>query len=591
MSEQLLHNELTSDSLGFDQMVELFKKSESLSDVDNVEAIALAEKSLQVAIHLGNMEYQFEAYHLISQRLISLGEYDKAMEQSSVALDIARNHFPRNKRMLSISTNSKGIICYCKGHFAMALDYFLRALQLDYKKDILRVYNNLAITYTITEKHKEAYKYIDLGLGEAREQKDLFMVTALLLNSTLTLIHLDRFDEAKENAVEALEIANDNVGKDVKFHQLKIRALQGLGDIYIRENSFEAALDTVDEALRLSDEKSFVASCSIALKMKAEIYLKKGNEQEGIDHIQQALEYMENHQIINEKGDVLRLAIDFYEKKGDILKAYPYLKELEKQSNNQATQSRDENFKRILMGREKEIKLLEEKNNEIQEQNLLLEQFAHIIAHDLKEPLRNLVSFSSLLVRKYNDKLGEEGREYLKYIQKGAVTMNQNLVRLLEFTILRRVEEEEVQKIEIADIISKLEKEYEGAIEPFDIRISSPSNHLNMVYSHAYGLLDEIISNAIKFRKKGVDCYIEIENKLEGDYHHITIKDYGIGIEQEYQRQIFKIFNRLNRRDYNGSGVGLAICQRIVKLYKGDVWITSDHGKYTIVHCKIFAKL
>lgn len=591
MSKQLIENKLASESLDLDQMLELFKAAETLSDVDNVEAISLAEQSLQIAIHLNNKEYQFECYYLIGQRLISLGEYDKAMDKVSIALDIVREYFPHNKKMLTLTTNSKGIICYCKGNFELALDFFLRALQFDYAKEILRVYNNLAITYTITEKHEEAYKYIDLGLRESRKRGNLFMVTALLLNSTLTLIHLNRSDDAKKNAIEALEIANDHVEEDAQFYKLKIGALQGLGDIYIRESSFEKALDSVDEALKISEEKSFTASCSIALKMKAEIYLKRGDEKEGIDYVQRSLVYMEKHQITNEKSGILKLAVNFYEEKGDLLKAYPYLKELEKQSDDQATQSRDENFKKILTEREKEIHLLEGKNNEIQEQNLLLEQFAHIIAHDLKEPLRNLVSFSSLLVHKFNNELGEEASEYLKYIKKGAMTMNQNLIRLLDFTTLKRVEEEEVQKININEIVNKLANEYEGAIEPFKIRISCPDNQLNMVYSHAYALLDEIICNAIKFREKGADCYIEIENNLENDYQHITIKDYGIGIEKEYQRQIFKIFNRLNKRDYDGSGVGLAICKRITKLYKGDIWINSVHEKYTIVHCKISTKM
>ena len=124
MSKQLIENELGSESLELNQMVKLFKAAEALSDVDNVEAISLAEQSLEVATRLSNVEYQFECCYLIGQRFISLGEYDKAMDKISTALDIARNYFPHNKRMLTLSTNSKGIVCYCQGNFELALDFF-----------------------------------------------------------------------------------------------------------------------------------------------------------------------------------------------------------------------------------------------------------------------------------------------------------------------------------------------------------------------------------------------------------------------------------------------------------------------------------
>ena len=285
---------------------------------------------------------------------------------------------------------------------------------------------------------------------------------------------------------------------------------------------------------------------------------------------------------------MLEQIIGFYEQLQQYDKAYPFLKQFQLLTKQEADSVREQNFKRILSRREREIEALENKNKDSEDHNLLLEQFAHIISHDLKEPIRNIVSFSSLLNKRYYDLLDGDGREFLKYIIKGATTMNQNLSRLFDFTTLKMVEDEEIQKIDCPSITEQLLDSYKGAIEPFEISINCPPNgHLNMVYSHAYALLDEIVSNAIRFRKRGENCYIEISCELEESSHHISIKDYGIGIEPEFRKQIFRIFNRLNKRDYDGSGVGLAICERIVQLYRGEIWIESELGIYTTIHMLI----
>ena len=571
-------------SFEYEQMVELCHEAKKMREIDASLAANAAQKALDMAIRLEDREYQYECGYVLGRCLTIQGELDKAHDVLSNSLHIARKHFSLDNQKLSVATNAIGILYYSKDNCELAIDYFLKALQFDVKEEQLKIYNNIANAYTINNNFEKALEYIERALGEARKRKDVFMEGALLMNTATPNMELGNLATAKKNIFQSLDLTNKYIAEDNRFSYLKIHILLCMGDIFTHEKKYDQALEYIEQGMKMSKDKSSHVTYGLGLGLMTAIFFKNGEEEKALDYVQKTLAYTEKHQQEREKKEVLNSVIQFYEDKGEAHKAYPFLKQLQEQTQKEIEISRKHNLKKIISEREKEIELLENKNSQIEEQNLLLEQFAHIISHDLKEPIRNMVSFSSLLNKRYNHLLEEDGREFLKYIIKGASTMNQNLIRLLEFTTLKRVTDADIQKVELFKLVSVFEKEYKKAIDPFKIHISYPNNHFNMVYSHAYALMDEIIGNAVKFRKNGKNCYIEINNKIEEDFYHISIKDYGIGIEREYSKQIFKIFSRLNKQDYDGSGVGLAICERIINLYRGKIWVESVPDVYTIVH-------
>ncbi len=568
-------------------MVSLLEEATHLKETDTLAAEKAAEKGLLLSLQLQDRNYQFEFSYLLGRILTLQGRLDEAHAILNEALKLAKTHFPKDRPKLSLATNSIGIVYYSQDNRELALDCFLKALQFDVLDQKLKILNNLGNTYTVNGNHEKALEYFDAAREEADRVGDVYMLTALLLNSTTSLAHFGDMERALSYSKEALGIANTKINWDERFIHLKIHALMTLGDLYLEINEYENALEVINESLEISEKSSSYVSYCMALNLMAVTYLKMDREEKALEYVSRTLENCEKYQHERAKKDVLDNVIEYYEDKGEIEKAYPYLKLRYEQSEIEIKKSRDENFKKIIGEREMEIQLLEEKNDEIISQNLLLEQFAHIISHDLKEPIRNIVSFSHLLERRLIGQLNDEVSEFLKFIVDGARNMNQNLTRLLDFTTLKKLENQEVQKISIPELINSLNEDYINIIHPFIVQIDYPNEDIHMVLEHAVALFDEIIRNSIKFRKKGENCNIKITASQEAGHTKISIRDFGIGIKSEYQKQIFKIFNRLNKKDYEGAGVGLAICERIVHLYKGQIWMESKEGKGTIVHFTI----
>lgn len=574
-------------SYGRDRMVWLFEKAKRLRDTDIATAVEVAREALDIAERIDDREYQYECGYILGRCLNIQGDADAALDVLSQTLSIARQYFSHDKRKLTVATNTLGIVYYSMDNQELALNYYLKALQFDVKEENVKIYNNLSNIYTNNRDFIKALEYLGKGVREAELLEDEYMMAILLLNHTSPNIELGNMEVAKEKCLRALTITDGNIQTDSRFIHLRIHVLLNLCDVHIREKEYNRALNTIDEALAMAEKRSAHMSYCVGLSLKAAIYLEKDEETNALEYVNKTLEYAERYKQGREKKEILEKVIAYYEDKEAFDKAYPFLKRLKEHHKKEAILSRDENFKKIISDREKEIQLLADKNREIGEQNLLLEQFAHIISHDLKEPIRNIVSFSSLLERRLKGSLVGDGSEFLKYIIKGATAMNQNLTRLLDFTTLKKLKVSDIQSISFSKLIPRLEKKYQYAIEPFEVNISYPDMTIPMVYEHVYALLDEIISNAIQFRKPGKHCYIEVNCFQQDNKYFLSIKDYGIGIEREYRRQIFKMFNRLNRKDYNGSGVGLAICERIISIYKGEIWVDSEVGNYTTLHCSI----
>lgn len=237
-------------------------------------------------------------------------------------------------------------------------------------------------------------------------------------------------------------------------------------------------------------------------------------------------------------------------------------------------------------------KILAQKNEEIFMQNERLassneelRQFAHITSHDLREPLRSIGGFSTLLERKFKGKLDERGQEYLDFITSGVRRMDSLLADLMNYSVIGILEQKfepvEIEKI-ITNIIETMhrEKRAQGA------RIKIKNLPVIIADVRQMGILFEnLIDNAVKFRAKKVP-QIEINCQKQGESYLFSIKDNGIGMDEAYQEQIFSLFLRLhnNTSEYEGTGVGLSICRKIVQQHKGRIWINSQQDLGTTVY-------
>jgi len=230
-----------------------------------------------------------------------------------------------------------------------------------------------------------------------------------------------------------------------------------------------------------------------------------------------------------------------------------------------------------------EAKEAEEKikntQKELERSNKELEQFAYISSHDLQEPLRKIKSYSELLEMRYKDQLDEKAGKYLNVITSGAERMQTLIDDLLTYSRVttKAKEFEPVDLREIADEVCEILEiriNESKAIISYDKLpvINGDSRQMKQLFQN-------LISNALKFKSEN-NPTIEISATEKKDRWQFKLQDNGIGFEMEYAERIFMAFHRLhNRAEYKGSGIGLAICKKIVQRHGGNIWAESEPGK------------
>ncbi|WP_428742059.1 sensor histidine kinase [Tenacibaculum sp.] len=222
----------------------------------------------------------------------------------------------------------------------------------------------------------------------------------------------------------------------------------------------------------------------------------------------------------------------------------------------------------------KYVKTLEQKNKE-------LEQFSYITSHDLQEPLRTISTFSDILYTDYYDKLDENAKQLFTFIKKATNRMSNLITNLLDYSRLGR--EKELSKVNCNVLIKDIIEDLNNIITKTKTTIVYDDNLpiINAYPTELRLLFQNLISNAIKFSKKGIPPVITIKAKQKKYAWKFFVKDNGIGIPKKFQHKIFAIFQRLHLDgEYEGTGIGLAHCQKIVGLHGGEIGVKSkpDEG-------------
>ncbi|MDZ7755430.1 sensor histidine kinase [Rhodohalobacter sp.] len=224
-------------------------------------------------------------------------------------------------------------------------------------------------------------------------------------------------------------------------------------------------------------------------------------------------------------------------------------------------------------------KSLEESLVQLEEKNKELEEFAYIASHDLKEPLRMIQGFMNLLKSKYEADLDSRAQKYIYFAVDGAERMSKLIDDLLEYSRIGRVH----TKLEVIDLNEILNKLVENEIHRAkDSEINIQFEKLPQIEAVPIAiemLFKNLISNALKYQDGDHKPVIKIAAEEEESYWRFSISDNGIGIEKEYFDSIFMLFKRLHaNNEYQGTGMGLAICKKIVEKHGGEIWVESEPG-------------
>jgi PAS domain S-box-containing protein len=223
---------------------------------------------------------------------------------------------------------------------------------------------------------------------------------------------------------------------------------------------------------------------------------------------------------------------------------------------------------------------LERKTERLAQANAELLQFAYVASHDLKEPLRAIQAFTELFLRQHQDPLPEAEREWLSEVVKAATRMNAMIAGLLTYS-RQGDDASQFEQVDMRDVvewaIANLPKDTAGSEARIECDLASlpqvPGNKIALIQ-----IIQNLLSNALKFRGPAPP-HIRITVENRDGYWVFAVTDNGLGIDPSYFDWIFTIFRRLHGNEYPGTGIGLAICKKIVENHGGKIWVESEPGR------------
>lgn len=577
---------------------------------------------------------------VLIDKAVILQELHQYGEARSIYLDILKN---QNNDILHrhISLCNLGVIFEEIDDFDNAIRYYKEALELieqDKNNNYLCSYlTNLSEAYKQNNQANEALVYIQQAYGIAISDKDLELKNKVIIAYSHILADLGRFDEASDKieigtkycegeyakryfnnisiakAEILLKQKKVNEAKQVlleSYNRLqnvanKTKIIYYLGEIHYNEKDIPKAKVFLIECQLLAEENNILEYAEKSHRLLFSIYDNEGNATKALYHLKTANNIRDT--LLSFEKSVQISALQF---KFDLEQSENKVKTTElKASRNlmilgtfaaliiffamyYIMKMRSINYHNLKAKKaliEEQKQQLEEKNiilelqkKKLEESNNLLQQFSYAVAHDLKEPMRTVSNFSSIIQKRYKSYLPEESSEYFDFVTSGAKRMTAMLDGLLQYAIVNtKVEEKEILDLDEAfsEVKQSLYKKIEDTDAEIILNVDMPK--VNMSRIHCSQLFQNLISNALKFVDKK-PC-IEIDKKVVGNQVIVSIKDNGIGIDKDSGSKLFNLFHRVNKDDarFEGTGVGLALCKSIVEKYHGKIWFESEPNQGT----------
>ena len=254
------------------------------------------------------------------------------------------------------------------------------------------------------------------------------------------------------------------------------------------------------------------------------------------------------------------------------------LKNVEVHALLKKLKNRNDELEETVANRTQELRAY---NEELKRSNYDLEQFAYIASHDLQAPLRTIKSFSDLLVKSLDKKLNTREQDFIGFIIQSVENMQELVDSLLTFSRVN-AKRGTIKSIQLSKLFQVIQAELATVIEEQNAIIQL-SNLPEIVYADKVKfkqLLQNLITNGIKFSRKGIAPIVTIRCKDQVDFWRFEVEDNGIGIDEQFKEKIFQLFQRLHTKaEYQGTGIGLALCKKIVEQHGGQIWVESKEGE------------
>ncbi len=604
-----------------------------------IEALNWFGKALSIEIEQSN-SFKLDIYldwAIINKKL---SNYQTTKEYYQKALDLAINI--NDLEIIECVYTGLGTLNGSIGEFDTAIEFHLLSKEIAEKRKhtegVINANVNIAVVYNQAKNYKLAYTFLKFGYDIVLSTKDSVRLDYVLNAYGQVLNAEKRYNEAIFCHIKALKYCESSGDKWMISRTLGFMAdvytqteqynnaekafnrcfeyssyfdfydhpnlYLSLGNFYLKTKKLNQAADAFHKSLNMSLKRGFqdlVQKSNLGL---AEVYEQLGNYDASIKYIKVAEMYKDS--IFNEDKSKKIAEVQYkYNKEKSEIEDKINLEKSEKEiqalrlSQNQTIlyllfvvlfvlftfififyYVKQKNKNNTLLS-QKNIEI-ELKNDRLEKSNEILKQFAYASAHDLKEPLRSISSFVSIINSRYAKLLPPEASEYMNFVIVGVKRMESLISALLEYSTVATDVEEITQATSLSKVLNDMNDKFYNLISEKNAKIELngylPLLEINRL--HLTKLFQNLLLNAIKFNDK--NPIIQIKGRLENELYIVEVKDNGIGIKLEYNDKIFRLFQRLSRSaQYDGMGMGLAICKQIVDRYDGSIRFESVENEGT----------
>ncbi len=552
------------------------------------------------------------------------GKYEEALQHFNATLRFweKMNDGKREATMLL----NLGYLYRDQKHYGRSAVYLRKALHLAQKMDSKRTeslaLHNLGMTFEQQGFYDSALVYLNRSLVIKKDRKYTIPMVETLAEIGKVYTYQQNFDEAADFFQQALEIAEAE-GRMA----LVVDIWRGMGKL-------EAARKQYQEAIRYYRQSQEMAHHLGLVQEEMELYLQLAEAEAQAGHYPEGFAAHARYNFLRDSLNEVRnrrqmaeleIKYELDAKEAEIAELRQeeklnqqrtlmllllagvfvlalialYLRFRGKQRLNQVLARRNREVgerNRLLASKNEEIdaqnRLLElqsqaihSQNQQLRQSNSDLEQFAYAVSHDFREPLRTIRSYLQLFSLRYSKNIHPEGMEFLNFASNGANHMDRLLGDLLIYSRIGRTDKE-FSEVDLDQTVSQVAENLHSQIK--DAQGKLVTGQLPVIKGYAseiYLMLQNLISNAIKFHRPDVPPVVEVSAAQKDRYWDIQVKDNGIGIKPDHQTRIFQIFHRLHTRDhYDGTGIGLAMCEKIVRNHGGSIEVDSQEGQGSTFH-------
>lgn len=564
-----------------------------------------------------NKEQQTANLSSIARIYQVLGDYSQAYDFQIQALEIGEAS--NDSAGVNVCLYRLGSIFYYQENYDLALEHYEKALIASQQLNNVRMeYSSscaIGAAYQNLGEMEKSLKYLKVALQLAKDIEDDSAVAYALINIGVTYSSMKFYKEAEEHINEAYLISQkrgDRWGE--------VGALSNLGKVLTDTGDYSRALKYLNKGLKIAETIGSKARMEQLYGLLSEVHSKMNNHKLAFDFLKQ--ETILKDSILGEKTvkemGTRKTRYEVHKRESEItlLKKEKQIANLNGymligtavfllllsgllfsriQVQKKSNQLLEEKNKKIFLQKEKleaanerqkeTNKLLEQKNEQIHVQNKKLEdsnddlkQFAYVASHDLKEPLRMISSYTTLLDKRYNHLFDETASEFFLYITDGVYRMETMLTDLLSYSRVNS-QQKPAQPVKTGDIMEIVAATLRAKVEEAGGEIRFEPARLPIILSNRTNmtqLFQNLVSNALKFMGDKKPC-VEVDCIQQDNFYRFSVKDNGIGISPDNIDKIFEMFRRLHTRDeYEGTGIGLATVKKIIERHGGKIWVESE---------------